>query len=140
MGDIENSQISLKGGCHCKAVRFSVRAPKILICWKCNCSICIIKQKLHFIVPSYRFILEEGAGSLSLYTFNTHRAKHYFCKTCGICSFYIPRSNPDGVAVTVNCLDKTASLTGIEITVKEFDGLNWENSIADSNIWKQSKL
>lgn len=33
---------------------------------------------------------------MTTYTFNTHMAKHTFCKTCGVQSFYTPRSNPDG--------------------------------------------
>jgi len=32
-------------------------------------------------------------------------AKHTFCKTCGIHSFYTPRSDPDKVDVNVRCLD-----------------------------------
>lgn len=39
------------------------------------------------------------------YTFNTGVARHTFCRTCGIKSFYVPRSNPDGIDVNVNCLD-----------------------------------
>jgi len=38
----------------------------------------------------------QGADKLTTYTFNTHQAKHTFCRTCGVQSFYQPRSNPDG--------------------------------------------
>lgn len=38
----------------------------------------------------------QGSDNLTTYTFNTHAAKHTFCKTCGVQSFYTPRSNPDG--------------------------------------------
>jgi hypothetical protein len=52
------------------------------------------KGFLHLIVPKSRFRLGEGSQeALSLYTFGTHTAKHYFCSTCGIGSFYIPRSS-----------------------------------------------
>ena len=50
-------------------------------------------------------------------------AKHYFCKICGVQSFYIPRSNPDGYAVTVNCIDP-GTLT--KVVVEDIDGNNWE--------------
>ena len=32
------------------------------------------------------------------YRFGTNTARHRFCATCGVQAFYIPRSNPDGVA------------------------------------------
>ncbi len=50
-------------------------------------------------------------------------------------SFYVPRSNPDGVAVTVSCINST---TVLSVTVKSFDGQNWESSYATSNIADQS--
>ncbi|KAL6223584.1 hypothetical protein ACLB2K_006968 [Fragaria x ananassa] len=67
--------------------------------------------------------------------FGTHTAKHTFCKVCGITSFYYPRSNPDGVAITYKCVDP-GTLTYVE--VKYFDGKNWENSYNQSNIASQS--
>jgi hypothetical protein len=110
------------GGCHCGAVRFEVEVPDKPEVEDCNCSICRMSGFLHLIVPAASFRLLQGEAALSLYTFNTGVAKHYFCRICGIKPFYIPRSNPDGVDVNVRCLDKTPE--GMQIT--PFDGRNWE--------------
>jgi len=93
------------GGCHCRRVRFEVHAstrPEVL---ECNCSICTMTGFLHLIVPASRFRLLSGAGDLVDYTFNTGAAKHLFCRHCGIKSFYVPRSHPDGFSVNGRCLD-----------------------------------
>lgn len=94
-----------RGGCHCGRVRFEVDAPADIQALQCNCSICRMTGFLHLIVPAGRFRLVQGAESLSEYTFNTGIAKHRFCRVCGIKSFYVPRSNPDGIDVNVHCLD-----------------------------------
>lgn len=113
-----------KGGCHCGAVRFSVRANEPLEVDQCNCSICIKSGYLHLIVPEARFTLLTGENKLQTYRFNTGVAAHFFCKTCGIKPFYIPRSNPDGVDVNANCLDDIP----FGMTVVPFDGENWEQN------------
>jgi hypothetical protein len=46
---------------------------------------------LHLIVPDGRFRLLQGEDELATYTFNTGVARHLFCRTCGIKSFYVPR-------------------------------------------------
>jgi hypothetical protein len=51
-------------------------------------------------------------------------AKHKFCKVCGVKPFYIPRSNPDGIDVNINCLDTKPR----SVSVNEFDGQNWEKN------------
>ncbi|MBK8200028.1 MAG: GFA family protein [Acidobacteria bacterium] len=112
-----------KGGCHCGAVRFEVELPNAFEAEDCNCSMCAMSGNIHVIVPANRFRIVQGADNLGTYTFNTGRAKHLFCKTCGIKSFYIPRSNPDGIAVTWRCLDEWETF---EVTVAPFDGQNWE--------------
>lgn len=94
---------------------------------ECNCSICAMSGNAHIIVPAARFHLLQGEDRLALYTFNTGRAKHRFCTTCGIKSFYRPRSNPDGVAVTYRCIDDWRDL---EATFHSFDGVNWEQNAA----------
>jgi hypothetical protein len=115
-----------EGGCHCGAVRFRVTADVTLIS-DCNCSMCTKKGLLHLIVPLGQFELLRGQDNLTTYTFNTHVAKHTFCKTCGIHSFYTPRSDPDKVDVNLRCLDNFDIDT---INPKRFDGKNWEAAYA----------
>jgi hypothetical protein len=107
-----------RGGCHCGRVRFQVQAPADLDALDCNCSICRMAGFLHLIVPAARFHLLSGADALTEYTFNTGVAKHRFCRHCGIKSFYIPRSHPDGVDVNVRCLEPG---TVRALTVTTFD-------------------
>ena len=110
------------GSCHCRAVRFEVDAPGPLRVQRCNCSICTKSGFLHLIVPLARFRIVAGEDRLTTYTFNTGVAKHFFCATCGMKPFYVPRSNPDGMDVNVNCLDPVPG----DVTVEPFDGQNWE--------------
>jgi hypothetical protein len=99
------SLVTHRGGCHCGAVAFEVDAPARLTVSDCNCSICRVSGFQHLIVPGTRFRLVRGAESLSEYRFNTGIARHLFCRHCGVKSFYVPRSNPDGYSVNVRCLD-----------------------------------
>ena len=112
-----------EGGCHCRRVRFEVEAPEELDVTLCNCSICSMTSYLHLIVPKSRFRLVTGSEDLSTYTFNTRVAQHHFCKVCGIKSFYVPRSNPDGISVNVRCLQPG---TIRKIRISCFDGKHWE--------------
>nr|XP_060612829.1 centromere protein V isoform X1 [Anolis sagrei ordinatus] len=114
------------GGCHCGAVRFEVWASDTIHVFDCNCSICVKKQNKHFIVPASHFKLLKGANNLTAYTFNTHRAQHTFCKTCGVQSFYTPRSNPDGYGVAPHCLDEG---TVSNVTVEAINGKEWEKAV-----------
>jgi hypothetical protein len=114
--------MNYSGSCHCGAVTFVVQAPESVEVEQCNCSICSKSGFLHLIVPSSQFQLLSGKDALTTYTFNTGVAQHYFCRHCGIKPFYIPRSNPDGVDVNVNCLDSRPA----EIRIQAFDGQEWE--------------
>ncbi|XP_025070639.1 LOW QUALITY PROTEIN: centromere protein V [Alligator sinensis] len=116
------------GGCHCGAVRFEVWASADLHVFDCNCSICTKKQNRHFIVPASRFKLLQGADNITKYTFNTHRAQHTFCKTCGVQSFYTPRSNPDGYGIAPHCLDEG---TVHSTTIEEINGKEWEKAVKE---------
>jgi hypothetical protein len=119
--------VTHRGGCHCGAVAFEVDAPARLEVQHCNCSVCSMTAFLHLIVPASRFRLLRSTEALETYSFNTGTAQHLFCRRCGIKSFYVPRSNPDGFSVNVRCLDHV-TIENVEVT--DFDGRNWEQSAA----------
>ena len=112
------------GSCHCGQIRFSVELPDEIEVEDCNCSVCSKAGFLHIIVPKGKFALLQGSTELTEYTFNTGVAKHYFCRTCGVKPFYIPRSNPDGIDVNLRCLDERPK----KVNIVSFDGVNWEQN------------
>jgi hypothetical protein len=108
------SLVTHRGGCHCGAVAFEVDAPARLTVSDCNCSICRMSGYLHLIVPRTRFRLLQGTEALTEYRFNTGTARHLFCRHCGVKSYYVPRSNPDGYSVNARCLEP-ATIEQLEI-------------------------
>ena len=128
------SLVTHRGGCHCGAVAFEVDAPARLTVSDCNCSICRMSGYQHLIVPRARFRLLRGAEELSEYRFNTGTARHLFCRRCGVKSFYVPRSNPDGYSVNVRCLDAS---TIEHVEVEQFD--DNERAAAEARIRDRSR-
>ncbi len=124
-----------RGGCHCGAVAFEVEAPVRVTVSECNCSICRMSGYLHLIVPGARFRLLRGAESLSEYAFNTRTARHLFCRHCGVKSFYVPRSNPDGYSVNLRCLDRS---TLEEVEIEPFD--DNDRAASEARIRDRSRL
>ena len=115
--------ITHTGGCHCGRVRFEVDAPAEIEVHDCNCSMCRRVGYLHLVVPKSRFRLLQGQEHLTTYTFNTGVARHLFCSVCGVKSFYVPRSHPDGYSVNARCLDP-GTVEGM--VVEQFNGREWE--------------
>jgi len=115
------------GGCHCGAVKFEIEAPADIEATRCNCSICTQCGFLHLFVSRDNFRLLQGEDAITTYTFNMGVAQHHCCKHCGVKSFYVPRSHPDGLSVNVNCIDdETIAL----LKITPFDGRNWEQNVA----------
>jgi hypothetical protein len=113
------------GSCHCGATAFEVDAPARITVSDCNCSICKMTGYLHLVVPRARFRLLRGAEQLTEYRFNSGVARHFFCGRCGIKSFYVPRSNPDGYSVNARCLHPS---TVEHMDIELFDDNDRENS------------
>ena len=121
------SQRKIAGGCHCQAVRFSATVNADAVILRCNCSICSMTGFKHLIVKHQNFKLLSGQNDLTTYQFNTKKAKHLFCKICGIKSFYQPRSHPDSWSINTNCID---NFDNNGWTEEQFDGKNWQQSKA----------
>jgi len=113
-----------RGSCHCGAIVIEVEAPAEVDVYECNCSMCERTGFLHLIASKENFRLLQGKDDLTIYTFNTGVAQHYFCKHCGCKPYYIPRSNPDGFSINLRCLDKSSFS---KINFIPFDGQNWES-------------
>ena len=116
----------ISGGCHCGAVRFEAvvreARPQVL---DCNCSICSKTGFLHLMVPHEDFELKTGRAALVSYRFGSGEAEHLFCATCGIKSFYQPRSHPDCWSVNLRALDQAP-----DVDIVLFDGRDWEQAKA----------
>ena len=112
-----------RGSCHCGKVHYEFEAEPDLVVTECNCSVCGKSGYLGVILPKERFRLLSDKADLSEYRFNTGTARHRFCRHCGVKSFYIPRSHPDGVSVNFRCID---SGTVQRVDHQTFDGQNWE--------------
>jgi len=115
--------MKIEGGCHCKKVRFEAEVPERVDVLECNCSICAATGFRHLIVPHEGFRLLSGSNALTSYRFGTGTAEHLFCATCGVKSFYQPRSHPDAWSVNLNALDDASAL---QVEARPFDGRNWE--------------
>jgi hypothetical protein len=121
--------------CHCGRVQgqFRCSTSKVLAL-DCNCSDCFMRRNVHCVIPQDDFTLdmkEPLEDATILYQWGTKTAERRFCKTCGILPWYIARSNPDGFAITVNCVDWTNGGTREPPTIQleSFDGVHWEDSM-----------
>jgi hypothetical protein len=107
-------------------VRFSVELTD-RVALECNCSICTKKGFLHLIVGGGQLHLERGGNAQREYRFGTGSARHLFCAICGVCSYYVPRSHPDGFSVNLRCLDGDVAA---DFEIRPFDGRNWEDNVS----------
>jgi hypothetical protein len=119
----ESANRLLHGSCHCGRVRFEVSANPTSLS-QCNCSLCSKKGALYVKVREIAELrVTSGEPELCVYQFNTRRAKHYFCRHCGIHVFHRPRLDPERWSVNARCLDE---LDIARFALTEFDGRNWE--------------
>lgn len=92
------------GSCHCGAVTFLINA-EITELTTCDCSLCVKKNARMAKVHESQLAILSGEDVLTLYQWNTRRAKHYFCSRCGIYTFHRKRAAPDHYGVNIQCLD-----------------------------------
>lgn len=120
--------LTIKGSCHCGAVRFSVTLTEGLAsARRCTCSLCRMRGAVAVTSTHEDFRITSGADRLASYRFNTRSAKHHFCSVCGIYTHHKRRSNPGQLGVNVACLDGLSPFDFREVVV--YDG---ERHPADS--------
>ncbi len=109
-----------QGSCHCGKIKFEA-VGEIDRVIACNCSICSKRGSLLWFVPQENFKLLTPETEFATYTFNKHKIKHHFCKTCG-CAPFGEGVNPKGdkvAAINTRCLDNF-DVTSVE--VRHFNG------------------
>ena len=107
-------------------MRFSVQFADPPALLDCNCTICAKTGLLHLIQTGSEFRLLRGGDALAEYRFGTGTARHLFCRTCGIKSFYVPRSHPDGFSVNWRALDAVEDIVPVIVPYDGRDG--WEKA------------
>ena len=92
--------------CHCGGVEIELHLPNGLEkIRKCNCSMCSRRNAVVASVKLDNLKITKGEELLSLYSFNTHTAKHYFCSKCGIYTHHQRRSDPSEYGFNISCLE-----------------------------------
>jgi hypothetical protein len=92
------------GSCHCGTVRFPVSYEPAELT-TCDCSLCVKRNALMAKVPQDALVIQEGDDALATYEWNSPKAKHHFCRECGIYMFHQKRAAPDHFGVNIFCLD-----------------------------------
>jgi hypothetical protein len=71
---------------------------------RCTCSFCARRQAAAVTANRASLKITKGADNLSLYTWGSGTAQHYFCKTCGIYTHHHRRSDPAQSGVNLGCI------------------------------------
>lgn len=116
-------RLEAEGACHCGTVRFRVKLPHGLrSARRCTCSLCRMRGAVAVTAALDGLEILAGQEELTLYTFNTHKARHYFCSKCGIYTHHQRRSNPSELGINVACLTGISPFDFACVPVN--DGLN----------------
>ncbi len=92
--------------CHCGAVELKVALlDGLKSACRCDCSFCMRRGAAAVTVAKHALNVVKGADNLAEYTWGTHIAKHYFCKTCGIYTHHQRRMDPDEYGVNLAAIE-----------------------------------
>ncbi|MEM8658005.1 MAG: GFA family protein [Pseudomonadota bacterium] len=107
--------------CHCGGVVLELDLPHGLDApRRCTCSYCSRRGAVAVSVALDSLRVIKG-DTLTLYTFNTGTAKHYFCNVCGNYTHHQRRSDPNQYGVNA------ASIEGVEVWT--LDPVPWVDGV-----------
>lgn len=108
--------------CHCGAVQLEIVPSEPFADAKhCDCSFCRRRAAATLSVPLDQLTITRGAENLTLYSWGTHTAQHYFCKTCGIYTHHRRRSNPNEYGVNLGAIEG--------VNPADFEPLAWSDGV-----------
>ena len=94
------------GSCHCGGVRFELDTNERLDPYfRCNCSLCSRKGAIMGEAACTDLRVTADQDLLSVYSWNTGEAQHYFCRVCGIYTHHVMRGCSDRVGVNMGCIE-----------------------------------
>ncbi|WP_420213825.1 GFA family protein [Janthinobacterium fluminis] len=113
-----------KGSCHCGAIHFSFVSEPVTKGVRCNCSFCSKRGTLlHVASPGSQFQWAAEEGALGLYQFAPppppKKAKHYFCRNCGVHRFGETTRRPGCHIVNLGCIE---GVDAFALETISFDG------------------
>ena len=112
--------------CHCGAVELQVKlADGLNTAQRCDCSFCRRRGAIAVTALLGDVEIVKGEDKLTLYTWGTHTAKHYFCSVCGIYTHHQRRSNPNEYGVNV------AAIEGIN--PRDLGNVPWSDGVNHSS-------
>ena len=115
-------QETRRARCHCGAVVLEATLPQGLAsARRCDCSFCRRRGAAAVTAIAASVRLLQGADNLSMYSWGTHTAKHYFCRTCGIYTHHQRRSDPDECGINFGCIDG--------VNPRDFEPIGWVDGI-----------
>ncbi|MEP5728116.1 MAG: GFA family protein [Sulfitobacter sp.] len=103
---MSNAPLDVTATCHCGAVKIAATLPNGLgDVGRCTCSFCARRQAAAVTATTASLRVLKGDDTLSLYTWGTGTAQHYFCKICGIYTHHQRRSDPTQCGINLGCID-----------------------------------
>lgn len=98
--------LEITASCHCGATALRATLPHGLgDAARCTCSFCKRRQAAAVTATTSSVTVTKGADSLTLYSWGTHTAKHYFCKVCGIYLYHQRRADPAQCGINLGCIE-----------------------------------
>jgi len=101
-----DTRLTHKGSCHCGAVQFDVKlTDELKTARRCTCSMCSRRGAVAVSAELKDIDFIKGEDKLTLYTFGSGVAQHYFCSICGVYTHHQRRSNPTQFGINLSCLE-----------------------------------
>lgn len=112
----------VKATCHCGTVELRVMlSDGLKTARRCDCSFCRRRGAVAVSAPLSGLEIVKGKDNLTLYTWGTGKAQHFFCKTCGIYTHHQRRSNPNEYGVNAACIEG--------VNPRELDPVPWMDGV-----------